>query len=589
LGDFWELSGLGSRQVTGKYSKTAVSALIVYLGVFTAVSSAQESQLSLLQPQSLNKAGVYSLRQIDPSLTGEGVKFAVICRSYTYLDGQPQNDYRPFVGHNSLITNRFSFHDEALMPAGVSPHSTAVCSILFGMDTQAYNPKVGNIFYEGVVPEAQVDIYEFIHFLCNNICSQVTPDADILTADFGQQFEAWWTRGIESLAQKEGIIVVAGIGNGKDARDPVLYPAAGANVIGVGVVDSVKAENNSISLAEFALANPEHSSLGPTAGGMCKPDIVAPGNSLAAVAGRPDGYESTGDFSSFSTPVVAGVVGLLVQKARQDPSMSNAVKTDGWNCLIKAILLNSAIKLPYWHKGSLQKADDHIVPLDYVQGAGMVNAVGAYENLDAGRQNPGQVSENGWDINQINKNTTNIYKLNIEEPSDKIITITLAWNMHYKNVYPFLPDKEKNSNLRLELWAVDLLNPSNSLLLDYSDSMLDNVEHIYIASKSGYNNYEIVITNSDNNQEQIPQSQPYGLAWNVSEQQQQDSILWYDLNADGIVNNSDVTIMLINMLESTKSSNIYTQGDINHDGVINAKDVNLLLLHNNQQTNWYNE
>ena len=67
----------------------------------------------ILQPQALNHAGIYELRQIDPNLTGFGVKFAVVCRSITYIDGEPQNDYRPSTEHNSLGEKQLSFHDQA--------------------------------------------------------------------------------------------------------------------------------------------------------------------------------------------------------------------------------------------------------------------------------------------------------------------------------------------------------------------------------------------------------------------------------------------------------------------------------------------
>ena len=52
---------------------------------------------------------------------------------------------------------------------------------------------------------------------------------------------------------------------------------------------------------------------------------------------------------------------------------------------------------------------------------------------------------------------------------------------------------------------------------------------------------------------QIPAAQRYGLAWNVSKKQDSDNILWYDLNADGIVNDSDLTILVDNVLTSVKS------------------------------------
>ncbi|GAF75389.1 unnamed protein product, partial [marine sediment metagenome] len=265
------------------------------------------------------------------------------------------------------------------------------------------------------------------YFLSNNIFSGSAPDADIVTASFGNQFEDWWTRGIESMAERYGLIVVAGIGNGSHVYDSLLYPGAGANVIGVGVVDSVKTENLSTNLAQFCLAYPEHSSLGPTNDGRCKPDIVAPGNCLAADANEPNRYEPTDNWSSFSTPIVAGTIGLLVQKAKQDTSLSPAISPDSGNCVIKAILLNSATKLPYWHKGRLETDDDHQVPLDYMQGAGMLNAVGAYEHLIAGMKKPGDAATIGWDLNELQKdeNPLNFYRITIAEPADNLLPLRL--------------------------------------------------------------------------------------------------------------------------------------------------------------------
>jgi len=567
-----------------------IAALLIPL---CAVAKSTEPQTGkMLQPQGLNHAGVYALRQINPNLTGAGVKFAVICRSVTYINGEPQNDYRPSIEHNCLRTKQFSFHDQGELPAGISPHSTAICSILFGEDPGASNLHLGEFYYQAAAPQAQADIYEFWHFLINNVSPSAPPDADIVTADFGHPFDTWWTRGIESLAEHHGLIVVAGIGNGADAYDPPLYPAAGANVIGVGVVDSVNTENLATNLTHFALAYPEHSSFGPTSDGRCKPDIVAPSNCLAADANEPDRYEPTGNASSFSTPLTAGAIGLLVQKAKQDPDLSPAVSPEGGNCVIKAILLNSATKLPYWHKGQLKTDDDHSAPLDHIQGAGMLNAVGAYNHLIAGPNKPGDVSTIGWDNNVLRKtdNPQNIYKINLTEPADKFITATVVWNRRYNSTYPFEPAPEEDSNLRLELWAIDLNNPDNDYLLDYSDSSIDNVEHIYAAADANYANYEIVVSFSNtNDQKETAASQRYGLAWNTSERQDSDSIFWYDLNADGIVNESDFLILLNNLLtlNSTKSPKSYLLGDINTDGAIDINDSEILLNHNNLEADWY--
>jgi len=567
-----------------------IACMAAMLAAGSAVAIASDETL---QPQGLNASGIYALRQLDPNLTGSGIKFAVICRSNTYIDGEPQNDYRPSIEHSCFKDKQLKFRDQAELAAGTSPHSTAICSILLGEDHNASNPQLGQFHYQGAAPQAQADNYEFWYFLTNNIFPHSPPDADIVTTSFGTQFEDWWTRGIESMAEQDGIIVVAGIGNGSNAYDPLLYPGAGANVIGVGVVNSVNTENLATKLAHFSLVYPEHSSLGPTAEGRCKPDIVAPGNCLAADANNPNRYEPTGSWSSFSTPIVAGAIGLLVQKAKEDPNLTSAVAKDGGNCVMKAILLNSAKKLPYWHKGRLEKDDDHEAPLDYMQGAGMLNAVGAYKNLIAGQTKPGYVPATGWDNNELVRSSLgeggqNIYKITLAEPNEEFITATAVWNKHYDSNYPFEPTPDKDTNLRLELWAVDTNDPENNYLLDYSDSKVDNVEHIYCKADANFTNYELIVTyanSSDSNE--IQTDQRYGLAWDITKKLNKDNILLYDLNADGIVNDSDLTILVDSMLAGAKSSEGYLLGDINADGAIDKKDFEIILKHKDTQADWY--
>ncbi len=125
-------------------------------------------------------------------------------------------------------------------------------------------------------------------------------------------------------------------------------------------------------------------------------------------------------------------------------------------------------------------------------------------------------------------------------------------------------------------------------LLDYSDSNVDNVEHIYVPADPNYTNYEIVLsTNDTDDPGEIALIQRYGLAWNISDKQDSDSIFWYDLNADGVVNESDFTILLNNILNSAKSSEGYLLGDINADGAIDINDFKILWEHNKRQADWY--
>ncbi|MBN2136344.1 MAG: S8 family serine peptidase [Sedimentisphaerales bacterium] len=565
---------------------------LLWICILTASSVWAEDPNALMpvQPLAFNHAGIHALRQIDPDLTGFGVNVAVICRSITYIDDVPQNDYRSNFAHRCLYNTPVTFHDQGSQTPGTSPHSTAICSLLFGRDDEAAYPPLGRFRYEGVLPEAQAQIYQFDHFVTENIINQVSPESGVLSASFGNEFENWWTRGIEALAQHQGLVVVAAIGNGTDAYDPPLYPAAGANVIGVGVVDSVNAAEIAVRLANFSLAHPEHSSHGPTGAGRCKPDIVAPGNCLVADANDPNRYEPAGNYSSFATPVVAGTIGLLIQKASQEPTLAPAVSGVAHNCIIKAILLNSAKKLPFWHKGHLTTDDDHTVPLDHMQGAGMVDAVAAYEQLTTGRAKPGNVPSTAWDKNTLHVGTTpsQVYQINLPQPAGKIITATAVWNHHYADSYPFAAAARLDANLKLEVWAVDPNDPDRDYLLDYSDSEIDNVEHIYRPADANYTDYEIIVAIS-NPEEASPAPQHYGLAWSVSEAPAKESLFHYDLNADGIVDTADIAVLMNNLIRWRQAEEDYLIGDLNTNGVIDANDFEILLEHNTLKADWYVE
>lgn len=565
-----------------------VAALIGAVGVAQA---AEPNETSALQPQGLSRVGVHALRQMDSDLTGQNVRLGVICRSVTYQGDVPQNDYRPSIAHACFNGADLAFYDDGDPAASVSAHATAVCSILFGEDPEATTPYLGSFLYQGAVPAAQGRIYELVHFGEQYVLSQSRPPLDVVAMSFGFQFENWWTRGIESLAEHEGLIVVAGIGNGTNACDPPLYPGAGANSIGVGVVSSVRTTDPATNLTYFSLAYPDQSSRGPTDDGRCKPDLIAPGNCLVAETHDSRAYVSSGDWSSYATPVTAGVVGLLVQAAKQDEGLGLVLSPEGGNCVLKAILMNSATKLPYWHKGRLSTDDDREAPLDHAQGAGMVNAVEAYRLLKAGRVQPGDAPAAGWDLNELDSaDVQRAYRFVLEEPADKMLTATLVWNRHYGREYPFERIAGSDADLRIEVWAIDPLNSSNDLLLDYCDSRADNVEHLYIQTLAGYSVYDLVVSHSDAAPaagERRPER--YGLAWSVGAKPEADSIFWHDLNADGIVDEADFKIVLDNGSLGLTSPDAYLLGDINTDGIIDASDLEVLFAHRNRKAEWHTD
>ncbi len=568
------------------FRSVLLAAVLFFAGEAYADQSGQSEALTV-HPQALERAGIYNLRRIDPSLTGEQTNIALISRSLTYLQGQPQNDYQPDIGHNAFLEQDFEFYHDSDIVAGFSSHTTAVCSILFANDSAAYNDKLGVFEFEGIIPEGQGHIFEFWHFLKNNIFPQQAPEADVIAASMGTQFEDWWTRGFDAMAQNTGIPIIAGIGNGLAMHDPPLYPAAGANVIAVGVANSVDSSDKLTKLKNFALPDPRVSTTGPTADNRVKPDIVAPGNCLAADVNEPWQYSATGSYSSYSTPIVAGTIALLMQTARQYDDLAPLAEDENRNCLVKAILLNSAEKLPFWNKGYLGDDDKHLYPLDFAQGAGMLDATAAYYQLLAGQHKPGDVPAEGWDIDTLNpwERPLNYYRFVIDEPENKTITITLNWNKHYSPNYPFEALPEKDANLALYLWAIDPYDSSNDYLLDYSDSIHDNLEHIHIPADPDFFEYEIIVTYNENDTTEA--EQPYAIAWNIAESNDRDNILWYDLNADGKVDNLDLSILINNMAKSRNDKESYLIGDITGEGKIDINDAKALIDNFGRKAPWH--
>ena len=114
------------------------------------------------------------------------------------------------------------------------------------------------------------------------------------------------TRAAERAVQL-GVVVVNAAGNERgNAWGHIIAPADGFNVIAAGAVDS------SNKIASF-------SSPGPTFDGRIKPNVCALGvNDWIAQNRAQDGsdYYTRGSGTSFSTPLVAGVVALLLEAHR---------------------------------------------------------------------------------------------------------------------------------------------------------------------------------------------------------------------------------------------------------------------------------
>ena len=116
-------------------------------------------------------------------------------------------------------------------------------------------------------------------------------------------------------------------------------------------------------------------------------------------------------------------------------------------------------------------------------------------------------------------------------PSSTQSRSSAASDVYKRQVFPFERVPGADSDLRIEVWAIDPEDSSNDLLLDSCDSKADNVEHIHVPMLAEYRVYELVVSYADGAGQTAVMSEPYGLAWAVAEKPGLQSILWHDLNA----------------------------------------------------------
>jgi hypothetical protein len=513
----------------------------VWAGIFF-LGTAVFAEIPLpTEPSALNYTQNHSLGEIDPNLTGDGTVIGAVCRSQTYINEQPQNDYRFNMNHKSLYDADIVFMDGTNGTYGISGHETSLAGVLLGIDDNATYPGLGTFRYRGVCPDASVNAYEFTDFATQKLLPNRSFQEDIILLSLGEMFEFWWVRALEQSAARDDFLIVASNGNGQNSNTPTpLYPGAGSNVLSVGIVDTATGPDENISFQSFSTPKPMNSSIGPTEDQRCKPDMVAPGTALVPSGDNADDYVLHTNWSSLSAPIVAGTAALLHQKGTGDPMLKESFDRAGKSLVLKSVLLNSSRKLPYWHKGQIDSEDDHQRPLDYLQGAGVLDTLGAYEQLTAGPGKPGQVQNTGWDNNILQSSDEGYkYIFDVDE-SNQMISATLCWNRLYQDQYPFNHLLEKDTDLRLELWGLNA--DDNQVLLDYSDSINDNVEHIYFATNHSYRSYAIRVRFNPDQEVEASASQRFALAWSVGPDRQIGDRWWYDLNADNKINANDKVI-----------------------------------------------
>ena len=375
--------------------------------------------------------------------------------------------------------------------------------------------------------------------------------ADVVNSSWGGDDPAGndsVTRLIDALAYANRTTVCLAAGN--DSAQ-VLGPASGYNSITVGALAYDSAAHPYHAVADFSAKGPNdfynpktHTTI---PGVRAAVDLVAPGENLtlACYGGQTGGHnpnvgedptlDSSGVPSgsyyfinaggtSFASPIVAGGAALLVDLGKARFGAGNA--TDGR--VIKAVLMNSAAKVDDWNNGQHPVADPSGLggvviattqSLDYASGAGRIDLARALRQYTMG--SPGAAPGNGlgslgWSYAVLQPGGISDYSIGqFVNPGDRLAA-TLDWFVDLA-VTDTTGTEVQFANLDLEMWKLTGPGGTPESLVAESDSLYNNVEHLYLdAPAAGY--YMLRVRWAGENYglaDPLPES--YALAWAVPE------------------------------------------------------------------------
>lgn len=256
-------------------------------------------------------AHVNAIPPLEAGLNGTGVRFGIIDTEY---GGFTHPAFADMVTEGRLVADS-NFVGQSQQ----SRHGLAVASIAFGFDEGSLvGPAYGAMVYAATTEFAPTETNQEEDNLVRALEWMEQEGVDVVnislgysTFDAGQQSyvigdldgdTGVTTRAVD-MAARLGVVVVTSAGNTAGCGTPascwyyITTPADADSSITVGATTSTG------DRASFSAA-------GPTADGRIKPDVMALGVGVVFASGS--GY-SAGNGTSFSSPMVAGVVAQMLQ------------------------------------------------------------------------------------------------------------------------------------------------------------------------------------------------------------------------------------------------------------------------------------
>ncbi len=253
-------------------------------------------------------------------------------------------------------------------------------------------------------------------------------------------------RRLDYSTDRDGFIACVGLNSSANTSVPPIL-AASYNALSVGLTSGGHSRGGTISAIGTGSGAIEYDGVGRS-----KPEIVA--NDSA---------------TSYSTAQVSAAASLLLGVANSR-GMGNAFRPE----VMKAILMAGATKqeFPTWERTMSQ-------PIDIIYGAGEMNVQNSYHILVAGESSSESVAgHHGWNRATLPTGGNAVYNLKLGNDVSEF-SVMLNWNRKIIAA-TWLGGGSYNESIADMSLELHRLESGTAVLVDSSNSSIDNLEHLYL-------------------------------------------------------------------------------------------------------------
>ncbi len=257
-------------------------------------------------------------------------------------------------------------------------------------------------------------------------------------------------------------------------------------------------------------------------------DIMAPGQDLTMAGKKNPSKYGTHRGTSYAAPLVSGGATLLVDAAHQ--LYDTRAATDAR--VIKAVLLNSAEKLPGWDNGQSKNQQGVITTeqaLDWELGAGRLDLDRAFDQFvdteHGGRAGTTGLQEGetdiapvGWHLGKLSVDQKRQYVIGEELSEGRKLTATLTW---FVDRYP--GDKKNMKGAREQRYSdlkLRVVRFQSSEGTEQAEVVAQSIgsyhalQHLVVTlPKTGHYGLEVSYPRDLWNLDDLEKPQPFGLSW----------------------------------------------------------------------------